>query len=530
MAAVHRRPISLRFSCREKLMGGTSEGSFETSFLTTMPNRLLLPLFHVPPFSVADLRYRVALHTRLGASPLPHVKPPEVCARLAIAAVRAAVVPLVTWTADGPPGTGMVQMSVTGESGGGTFSYMCSRREASERERGRDFRIRTYSKAQIRQEFQLRCQSLAANDNTGFKQEFEELHDVGKELPTREGELETNKEKNRYPYILPYDHCRVRLSLQDAQPHGDYINANFVPGGTSERDFICTQGPLRSTMADFWRMVWEQNVSIIVMVTALRQKDVVLCDEYWSLARGTVYHGAFQVNTLSCKKGPHVSITSINLQRRGYPAQRIITHYYYPSWPDRGVPRDTEALCGVAEHVRQLIEATPRLGPAVVHCSAGVGRSGVFVTLLWLMQLCERGVRPDIRAAVEDLRMHRMWMVQNLKQYICVHQCLLNWLSRGTVANLDGSPQSQGAHPDSSRSRVRARGSSAQGNRARRSHEHEPRRVTFSEPSQSIVQLLDPRNLLRRLLPSSLQLPQTSPEPKQSNQNFHNAQTKQSRN
>ncbi|CAL8325308.1 unnamed protein product [Merluccius merluccius] len=267
---------------------------------------------------------------------------------------------------------------------------------------------------------------------------MKELHDVGKELPTREGELETNKEKNRYPYILPYDHCRVRLSLQYAQPHGDYINANFVPvrnsrltytlmmllptivftlihvncmqGGTSERDFICTQGPLRSTMADFWRMVWEQNVSIIVMVTALRQKDVVLCDEYWSLARGTVYHGAFQVNTLSCKKGPHVSITSINLQRRGYPAQRIITHYYYPSWPDRGVARDTAALCGVAEHVRQLIEATPRLGPAVVHC------------------------RPDIRAAVEDLRMHRMWMVQNLVVHR-VRECI------PTAAGVGSAPE-----------------------------------------------------------------------------------------
>ncbi|KAM4610592.1 receptor-type tyrosine-protein phosphatase V-like [Polymixia lowei] len=136
-------------------------------------------------------------------------------------------------------------------------------------------RVQTFSRAQILQEFQLRCQSLAANNNRGFKQEFEDLNDVGKEFPSRAGDLEANREKNRYPYILPYDHCRVRLSLQHSQPHSDYINANFVPGGGSERDFICTQGPLRSTMADFWRMVWEQNVRIIVMVTALRHKDTV---------------------------------------------------------------------------------------------------------------------------------------------------------------------------------------------------------------------------------------------------------------
>ncbi|XP_059902029.1 receptor-type tyrosine-protein phosphatase V-like [Gadus macrocephalus] len=383
-------------------------------------------------------------------------------------------------------------------------------------------RIRTFSKAHIRQEFQLRCQSLSVNDNMGFKQEFEELNDVGKELPTRAGELEVNKEKNRYPHILPYDHCRVRLSLQDAQPNGDYINANFVPGGSSERDFICTQGPLRSTMTDFWRMVWEQNVSIIVMVTALRHKDVVLCDQYWSKARGTVYHGPFQVNTVSCNQGPHVSITTINLKQRGYPTEKVVTHYYYPSWPDRGVPRDTSALCGLAEHVRQHIEATPRLGPAIVHCSAGVGRSGAFVTLLWLMQLCERGVRPDIRAAVEDLRMHRLWTVQNVEQYALVHQCLLNWLSRGTVANLDSGPQSKGVPFNSGRSQVRIRGSSGQGNRARRSHQHQPPRAQPDQTLSNVQQLLDPRNLLRRILPASLQLPQTSSEPKPTKQNFEN--------
>ncbi|KAJ3586155.1 hypothetical protein NHX12_012556 [Muraenolepis orangiensis] len=365
-------------------------------------------------------------------------------------------------------------------------------------------RIRTFSKAHIQQEFQLQCQSLAADDNRGFKQEFEELNNVGKELP--------------------YDHCRVRLSLQDAQPHGDYINANFVPGGSSERDFICTQGPLRSTTADFWRMVWEQNVSIIVMVTALKHKGMVLCDQYWSQARGTVYHGAFQVNTVSCNKGPHVWVTDINLKQRRYPAERTVTHYYYSSWPDRGVPRDSSALCGLLEHVRLQIGASPRLGPTVVHCSAGVGRSGAFVTLLWLMQLCERGVRPDIRAAVEDLRMHRMWMVQNLEQYVFVHQCLLYWLSRGTGPNLDSGTQGQGAHPNSGRGQNRARGPAAQGNRARRSSQQQPPRAPVPDQSPSVVQqLLDPRNLLRRLLPSALQPPQTSPEPKQTHQNSHNA-------
>ncbi|KAM9855949.1 receptor-type tyrosine-protein phosphatase V-like isoform 3-T4 [Aulostomus maculatus] len=351
------------------------------------------------------------------------------------------------------------------------------------------------------QEFQSRCRALAACDNRGFKLEFEELNDVGKDLPTRAGDTEANKEKNRYPYILPYDHCRVRLSIQNSYPHSDYINANFVPGGGSERDFICTQGPLPNTMADFWRMVWEQNVRIIIMVTALRHKDIVLCDRYWRLERGTVHHGLIQVTTVTRKQGPDYFISTINLRQRDCPTNRLITHYHYPSWPDRGVPKDPSSLCAFTEHVRQHLGAIPHLGPAVVHCSAGVGRSGTFVSLLWLMQLCVRGIRPDIRAAVEDLRLHRMWMVQNLAQYIFVHQCLLHWLSGGTSS---GSSRNQGATSNVNHiqdRRPRSSGPGDQGER-RRSHTN-GRKPSSDQPQNTLQQIFHPGNLIRRLLPSS---------------------------
>ncbi|KAM8863077.1 receptor-type tyrosine-protein phosphatase V-like isoform 4-T5 [Spinachia spinachia] len=235
-------------------------------------------------------------------------------------------------------------------------------------------RVQTFSRAQILQEFHLRCQTLSANNNRGLKQEFEELEVVGKDLPARAGDSGPNREKNRYPYILPYDHCRVRLSLQSGQPNSDYINANFVPGGESERDFICTQGPLHNTVADFWRMVWEQNVRVIVMVTALRQKDQVMCEKYWPLDRGTVLHGIIQVTTVTRKQGPDYFITTINLRQRDHPTDRIITHYYYPTWPDQGVPKHLPSLVAFTEHVRLELEATPRLGPAVVHCRRGAFR------------------------------------------------------------------------------------------------------------------------------------------------------------
>ncbi|KAM6925131.1 receptor-type tyrosine-protein phosphatase eta-like isoform 2-T2 [Xenentodon cancila] len=217
------------------------------------------------------------------------------------------------------------------------------------------------------QELNTQYQALAANSNQGFRKEFGELNEVGKELPTTAGDLEANRVKNRYPFILPYDHCRVRLSIQSQNPCSDYINASFVPGGGSERDFICTQGPLPNTMVDFWRMVWEQNVRILVMVTALRYKNTVQCEKYWSLKPGTVLHGLIQVTTVTRKQGPDYFISTINLRQRGCPTDRIITHYHYPSWPDQGVP-NLSSLCAFTEHVRQHLRAIPPLGPAVVHC------------------------------------------------------------------------------------------------------------------------------------------------------------------
>ncbi|XP_041859184.1 receptor-type tyrosine-protein phosphatase eta-like isoform X2 [Melanotaenia boesemani] len=366
--------------------------------------------------------------------------------------------------------------------------------------------METFSRSQILQELNLRCHTLAAKGKRGFKQEFGELNEVGKDLSIKAGELEANREKNRYPLILPYDHCRVRLSIQSQNPYSDYINANFVPGGGSERDFICTQGPLPNTIADFWRMVWEQNVKIIIMVTALKYKNTVLCDKYWSLEQGTVYHGLFQVTTVTCKQGPDYFITTINLRQRDSPTDRIITHYHYLSWPDQGVP-NLSSLCVFTEHVRQHLEEIPRLGPAVVHCSAGVGRSGTFVTLLWLMQLCVRGIRPDIRAAVEDLRLHRMWMVQNLEQYVFIYQCLAHWLSRGVSARPQVTEISLNAKQHI---KDQPRTSSGRRNRAGSRRQHRHRQKPPSDQPQATIQTLHPGNLLRRLMPFLSQSNQAS--------------------
>ncbi|XP_049609660.1 receptor-type tyrosine-protein phosphatase V isoform X4 [Syngnathus scovelli] len=322
-----------------------------------------------------------------------------------------------------------------------------------------DMRVQTASRAEILREFESTCQALAASDNRGFKQEFQELKDVGKDLPTKTADLEANREKNRYPYILPYDHCRVRLTIQNF-PNTDYINASFVPGGGSERDFICTQAPMRNTMEAFWRMVWEQNVRIIAMVTALRDRDLVLCDEYWSLEPGTVYHGPFQVTTMARKQGPDYFISTINLRQKDFPTDRIITHYHYPPWPDRGVPKDPSSLCNFTDHVRQHLDAIPRLGPAVVHCRSDLWRYGGGV-MKW------RAVRR---------------LVLIVEQYIFVHQCLLYWISGGKSSCLTLLEYTN--------------------REVTRRNRHHRRKHSAGQEQSTLQQILQPGKLLRRILPS----------------------------
>ncbi|KAL7884373.1 hypothetical protein AOLI_G00071430 [Acnodon oligacanthus] len=381
-------------------------------------------------------------------------------------------------------------------------------------------RIRTYSRAHIMQKFRAHCQSLAASGNAGYRREFEELNDAGQGLACRAGELEANKEKNRYPFILPYDHCRVKLSLLDSQPHSDYINANYVPGGSSERDFICTQAPLQSTIADFWRMVWEQNVQVIVMVTALKGSGKILCSQYWPPERGTGCYGTVEVTTISCHRGPDCNITTIHLRQRGCPTERRITHYHYPGWPDRGVPSDPTSLCAFAEHIRKHLENTPNIQHTVVHCSAGVGRSGTFVALLWLMQLCRRGIVPEVRLAVQDLRKHRAMMVQNLEQYMLVHQCLLHWLGgdmlRPSTHNAPVPLQTTPFQKTRQYRRERRSQSKPPDHAEQAESMHSSEQASHTQPAQqrawraiqTTLQTIHPAKLLQRILPTTQNTPQ----------------------
>ncbi|KAG8451099.1 hypothetical protein GDO86_003389 [Hymenochirus boettgeri] len=231
--------------------------------------------------------------------------------------------------------------------------------------------------------------------------------------------------KNRYSYILPYDHSRVKLTLIDGKQDSGYINANYIQGFSGANEYIATQAPMPATFDDFWRMVWEKEVRIIVMLTVCEEHGKVLCDQYWPSE--TAAYGPFTVQKVSeviCKEWTIRHLTINRLKDVDSPV-RHISQLHYTAWPDRGIPHNPSSLITFAELVREEIQITKGPGPTVLHCSAGVGRTGTFIALDVSLQQLKAGYCIDIFHTVYQMRLSRYLMLQTLEQYIFVHRCIL---------------------------------------------------------------------------------------------------------
>ncbi|XP_073740719.1 receptor-type tyrosine-protein phosphatase V-like isoform X7 [Callorhinus ursinus] len=281
------------------------------------------------------------------------------------------------------------------------------------------------------QSFRQSYEAKSAHAHQAFFQEFEELKEVGKEQPRLEAEHPANATKNRYPHVLPYDHSRVRLTQLEGEPHSDYINANFIPGYTDPQEFIATQGPLKKTLEDFWRLVWEQQVHIIVMLTVGMENGRVLCEHYWPANPTPITHGHIMVHLLAEEPEDEWTKREFQLQHIAQQQQRRVKQLQFTTWPDHSVPEAPGSLLTFAELVREQARATQGTGPILVHCSAGVGRTGTFVALLRLLQQLEEEQTVDVFNAVYVLRLYRPLMIQTPSQYIFLHSCLLNKILEG---------------------------------------------------------------------------------------------------
>ncbi|KAF1448163.1 Receptor-type tyrosine-protein phosphatase eta, partial [Pygoscelis papua] len=263
-----------------------------------------------------------------------------------------------------------------------------------------------------------------ADSNCGFAEEYEELKSAGVHQPKFAAELAENRGKNRYNNVLPYDISRVKLSDQSSATD-DYINANYMPGYNSKKAFIAAQGPLPDTIEDFWRMIWEKNIYSIVMLTKCVEQGRTKCEQYWPDKQSKSY-GDIIVTMVSEIVLPEWTIRDFTVEESNTPESHTVRQFHFTSWPDHGVPEATDLLINFRHLVHEYSSQNPIDSPTLVHCSAGVGRTGTFIAIDRLIQQIEMENTVDVYGVVYDLRMHRPLMVQTEDQYVFLNQCVMD--------------------------------------------------------------------------------------------------------
>ncbi|XP_036832097.1 phosphatidylinositol phosphatase PTPRQ isoform X3 [Oncorhynchus mykiss] len=273
--------------------------------------------------------------------------------------------------------------------------------------------------------FLQHVEDLCANENTKFQEEFAELPKLLQDLATSDADLPWNRSKNRFTNIKPYNNNRVKLLSEPGMPGSDYINASFISGYLCPSEFIATQGPLPGTVADFWRMIWETRTRTIAMLIQCYEKGRIRCHQYWPEDNKPVtVFGDIIITKLTEDVYPDWTVRALKVERHG--DYMVVHHFNYTSWPEHGVPDSSTTLIQFVRAIRANRHENTTI---VVHCSAGVGRTGVFITLDHLIQHVSDHDFVDIYGLVAELRSERMCMVQNLAQYMFLHQSTLDLLN-----------------------------------------------------------------------------------------------------
>ncbi|XP_050183325.1 tyrosine-protein phosphatase non-receptor type 13 isoform X4 [Myiozetetes cayanensis] len=234
------------------------------------------------------------------------------------------------------------------------------------------------------------------------------------------GQAKENRKKNRYKNILPYDTTRVPLGIE-----GGYINASFIrmPVGNEEFVYIACQGPLPTTVADFWQMVWEQNCTVIAMMTQEVEGEKIKCQRYWPdvLNKTTMINDKLRLALVRHQQLKGFIIRVLELEEIQTGEVRHISHLNFIAWPDHDTPSQPDDLLTFISYMRHI----HKLGPIVTHCSAGIGRSGTLICIDVVLGLISRDLDFDISDLVRTMRLQRHGMVQTEDQYIFCYQVIL---------------------------------------------------------------------------------------------------------
>ncbi|MEQ2164732.1 hypothetical protein GOODEAATRI_009825 [Goodea atripinnis] len=254
---------------------------------------------------------------------------------------------------------------------------------------------------------------------TGMEVEFKRLASA-KAHTSRfvSANLPCNKFKNRLVNIMPYETTRVCLQPIRGVEGSDYINASFIDGYRQQRAYIATQGPLAETTEDYWRMLWEHNSTIVVMLTKLREMGREKCHQYWPAERSARYQ-YFVVDPMAEYNMPQYILREFKVTDARDGQSRTVRQFQFTDWPEQGVPKSGEGFIDFIGQVHKTKEQFGQDGPITVHCSAGVGRTGVFITLSIVLERMRYEGVVDIFQTVKMLRTQRPATVQT--ECFCEH-------------------------------------------------------------------------------------------------------------
>ncbi|XP_015507078.1 receptor-type tyrosine-protein phosphatase S isoform X9 [Parus major] len=263
---------------------------------------------------------------------------------------------------------------------------------------------------------------------TGMELEFKRLAN-SKAHTSRfiSANLPCNKFKNRLVNIMPYETTRVCLKPIRGVEGSDYINASFIDGYRHQRAYIATQGPLAETTEDFWRMLWENDSTIVVMLTKLREMGREKCHQYWPAERSARYQ-YFVVDPMAEYNMPQYILREFKVTDARDGQSRTVRQFQFTDWPEQGVPKSGEGFIDFIGQVHKTKEQFGQDGPISVHCSAGVGRTGVFITLSIVLERMRYEGVVDIFQTVKMLRTQRPAMVQTEDEYQFCYQAALEYL------------------------------------------------------------------------------------------------------
>ncbi|XP_046846179.1 receptor-type tyrosine-protein phosphatase S-like isoform X2 [Xenia sp. Carnegie-2017] len=254
--------------------------------------------------------------------------------------------------------------------------------------------------------------------------EFDEIPKIVTNLKTDDALKSFTSLKNRYKNIFPYDFNRV--CLEQSEEEGNYINASIIKGLNVPSKYIATQGPLATTTNDFWQMVWQQNVSIIVMLTGLKENAKEKCHKYWPENNEEVAFGDLKIKTTGETVLADFTIRYFEVTDYDSGQIRLVQHLHFTAWPDHGVPRYPGPLLHFYKRYRSGLTGSE---PVIIHCSAGVGRTGTFIAIDYILQKLKEKTDEDpcidVLHFVREMRGQRMFMVQTKEQYQFIHLAIL---------------------------------------------------------------------------------------------------------